>query len=183
MHSLRPTLQNSTDVPLTTKHRVTIWSSNSTSGSDGKESACNAGHLGLILGAGRSPGEDHGNPLQYSCQENPMDRRAWQAAGHRVAKSQTKLKQLTTARNSMSGYIAWRTESRGLKRDVYTHVPCIIYNSQEIEATRVSIDGWLDKQNEVYTYNAISFSPKKEVNCATSYNMNVGEWRSFPLPF
>ena len=66
---------------------------------------------------------------------------------------------------------------------MYTHVPGIIYNSQEIEATLVSIDGWLDKQNEVYTYNAISFSPKKEVNCATSYNMNVGEWRSFPLPF
>ena len=106
MHSLRPTLQNSTDVPLTTKHRVTIWSSNSTSGLDGKESACNAGHLGLILGSGRSPREDHGNPLQYSCQENPMDRRAWQATGHRVAKSQTQLKQLTTASNSMSGYIA-----------------------------------------------------------------------------
>ena len=66
---------------------------------------------------------------------------------------------------------------------MYTHVPCIIYNSQEIEATRVSIDGWLDKQNEVYSYNAVSFSPKKEVNSATSYNMNVGEWRIFPLPF
>ena len=66
---------------------------------------------------------------------------------------------------------------------MYTHVPGIIYNSQKIEATRVSIDGWLDKQNEVYTYNAISFSPKQEVNSTTSYNMNVGEWRNFLLPF
>ena len=43
-------------------------------GSDGKESACNAGDLGSILGSGRSPGEGNGNPLQYSCLENPMER-------------------------------------------------------------------------------------------------------------
>ena len=41
-------------------------------GSDGKESACNEGDLGLIPGSGRSPGEGNGNPLQYSCLENPM---------------------------------------------------------------------------------------------------------------
>ena len=45
-------------------------------GSDGTESACNAGHLGLIPGLGRSPGEGNGNPLQYFCQGNPMDRGA-----------------------------------------------------------------------------------------------------------
>ena len=45
-------------------------------GSDGKEPACNAGDLGLILGLGRSPGGGNGNPLQYSCLENPMDRGA-----------------------------------------------------------------------------------------------------------
>ena len=44
-----------------------------------KESACNAGDLGSIPGLGRSPGEGDGNPLQYSCLENPMDRGAWQA--------------------------------------------------------------------------------------------------------
>ena len=44
---------------------------------------------GSILGLGRSPGGGHGNPLQYSCLENPMDRGAWQAIVHRVAKSQT----------------------------------------------------------------------------------------------
>ena len=46
-------------------------------GSDGKVSACNAGDPGLIPGLGRSPGEGNGNPLQYSCLENPMDRGAW----------------------------------------------------------------------------------------------------------
>ena len=52
----------------------------------GKESACNAGDPGLIPGSGRSPGEGNGNPLQYSCLENPMDRGAWQATVHGVTK-------------------------------------------------------------------------------------------------
>ena len=47
------------------------------SGSDGKASACNAGDPGLIPGSGRCPGEGNGNPLQYSCLENPMDGEAW----------------------------------------------------------------------------------------------------------
>ena len=46
------------------------------SGSDSKESACNEGDLCLIPGLGRPPGGGHGNPLQYSCLQNPMDRRA-----------------------------------------------------------------------------------------------------------
>ena len=46
----------------------------------------NAGDMGLILGSGRSPGEGHGNPLQYSCLENPMNRGAWWVTAHRVAK-------------------------------------------------------------------------------------------------
>ena len=48
-----------------------------------------AGDAGSIPGLGRLPGGDHGNPLQYSCLENPMDRGAWQATVHRIAKSQT----------------------------------------------------------------------------------------------
>ena len=52
-----------------------------------KASACNAGDLGSILGLGRSPGERSGNPLQYSCLENPIDRGAWQATVHEVSKS------------------------------------------------------------------------------------------------
>ena len=57
-------------------------------GSDGKESAYNVGDRGWIPGLGRSPGEGHGNPLQYSCLENPMDRGAWWATVHGT-KSQT----------------------------------------------------------------------------------------------
>ena len=49
-------------------------------------SACNVGDLDLIPGSGRSPGEGNGNPLQYSCLENPMDRGAWQATVHGVIK-------------------------------------------------------------------------------------------------
>ena len=45
--------------------------------------------MDLIPGLGRSPGGGHGNPLQYSCLENPMDRGAWQATVHRVSESQT----------------------------------------------------------------------------------------------
>ena len=48
-------------------------------GSDGQESTRNEGDLGLIPGLGRSSGGEHGNPLQYSCLENPMDRGAWRA--------------------------------------------------------------------------------------------------------
>ena len=65
----------------------------------GKESACNSGatgDVGSIPGSGRPLGGGHGNPLQYSCLENPMDRGAWQATVHRVAKSWTWLKQLST---------------------------------------------------------------------------------------
>ena len=61
----------------------------------GKETACNAGkvrEVGLIPGSRRSHGEGHGNPLQYSCLESPMDRGVWQATVHRVAKSQTQIK-------------------------------------------------------------------------------------------
>ena len=50
---------------------------------------------GLISGSERSPGGGHGNPLQYSCLEHPMDRGAWQATVHGVAESQTGLKQFS----------------------------------------------------------------------------------------
>jgi len=58
-------------------------------GSNGEESACNAGDPDSIPGLGRSLGEANGYPLQYSCLENPMDRGAWQAVIHGVAKSGT----------------------------------------------------------------------------------------------
>ena len=53
----------------------------------GKESACNAGDPDLIPGLGGSPGKGNGNPLQYPCLENPMDRGAWQAIDHGVARA------------------------------------------------------------------------------------------------
>ena len=60
-------------------------------GSDSKESTCNVGDLGSIPGLGKSPGGGHGNLLQYSCLENPMDRGAWWATVHGVTKSWTRL--------------------------------------------------------------------------------------------
>ena len=63
-------------------------------GSDGKESACNAGDQGFIPGSGRSPGKGNGNPVQYSCLENSMGRGDWQATVHGVAESWTQLSDL-----------------------------------------------------------------------------------------
>ena len=68
-------------------------------GSEDKASACSAGDLGSIPGLGRSPGEGNGNPLQYSCLENPMDRGAWRATVHGVAKSRTRLSNFTLLSN------------------------------------------------------------------------------------
>ena len=64
-------------------------------GSAVKKPTASAGDVGLIPGLGRSPGEGNGNPLQYSCLENPMDRGAWWATVHGVAKSRTQLSDFT----------------------------------------------------------------------------------------
>ena len=72
---------------LTNEYGLPRWHS-------GKESACHAGDardVGSIPGFGRSPGEGNGNPLQYSCLENPMDRGAWWAIVHRVVNNQIQL--------------------------------------------------------------------------------------------
>ena len=72
-------------VPLVVVY-VCLYLRSFPSGPDGKESACHAGDPGSIPGSGRSTGGGHGNPLQYSCPENPMDRGVWSAAVHGVAK-------------------------------------------------------------------------------------------------
>ena len=68
-------------------------------GSTGKEFTCRAGDMDSIPGSGRSPGGRNGNPLQYSCLENPMDRGAWWATVHGVTKSWILLKWLHTKQN------------------------------------------------------------------------------------
>ena len=91
-------------------------------GSDGKESTCNVGDLGLSPGSGRSPVEGNGNPLQYCCLENPMDGGAWWAAVHGVAKSWTRLSDFTftfhfhaleKAMATHSSVLAWRIPGTG----------------------------------------------------------------------
>ena len=76
-------------------HLFLIWNPIFPGGLDSKAFACNEGDPGSIPGSGRSPGEGNGNPLQYSCLENPMDRGAWQAAVHGVTKSWTWLSSFT----------------------------------------------------------------------------------------
>ena len=84
---------------MPTEPGYTFWANSFVSipkgGTRGKEPVCQGRRHrdeGLIPGSGRSPGEEHGNPLQYSCLENPMDRGAWWATVHRIAKRQTRLK-------------------------------------------------------------------------------------------
>ena len=72
-------------------------------GSEVKASAWNAGDPGLIPASGRFPGEGNGNPLQYSCLENPMEGGAWWATVHGVAKSQTRLSDFTTTTRAVLG--------------------------------------------------------------------------------
>ena len=69
-----------------------------------KNPPANAGDTGLTPGSGRSPGGGNGNPLQYTCLENPTDRGAWQATVHGVTKSRTRLKWLST----QTKYLVWK---------------------------------------------------------------------------
>ena len=70
-----------------------------------KNLPANTGDTGLIPGSGRSPGEENGNPLQYSCLGNPMDRGAWRATVHGVTKSWTWLKRLSTHAKRQSPFL------------------------------------------------------------------------------
>ena len=83
---------------------VFVWQSGFPGGSEVKVSASNAGDLGSIPGSGISPGEGNGNPLQYSCLENPMDGGAWWATVHGVAKSRTRLSNFTSL------FTSWQSE-------------------------------------------------------------------------
>ena len=82
--------------------------------SDGKASAYNAGDPGVIPGSGRSPGEGNGTPLQDSCLENPMDRRAWWATVQGVAKSWTRLSNFT--------FTFWKLKSGNSEVSLMEHI-------------------------------------------------------------
>ena len=98
-------------------------------GSDCKESTCNAGDMGLIPGLGRSPGGGHGNPLQYSCLENPMDRGAWWA----TANGSQRVRHDWATKRSMLGNYKFRHDihdSYQVKGSKYTHEqisPMLVY--------------------------------------------------------
>ena len=84
------------------------------SSSVGKESACNAGDVGLFPGLGRYPGEGNGNTLQHSCLENPMDRGAWQATVHGVSRVRHDLATkppLATCTQPTEGFDRWVPDS------------------------------------------------------------------------
>ena len=81
------------------------------------ESACNAGDPGLIPEWGRFPGEGNGNPLQYSCLENPMDGGAWQATIHEVAKSWTRLSDFSSVLEQYLFFSSPRTNEQPPKKN------------------------------------------------------------------
>ena len=77
-------------------------------GSDSKESSCNAREPGPIPGLRRSPGEGNGNPLHHPCLENSMDRGPWRVTVHGVAKSQTRLRRLSTHKKKKIYLTSWK---------------------------------------------------------------------------
>ena len=106
----------------------------------------NIRHMGSIPGLGRSPGGGHGNPLQYSCLESPMDRGAWRAIVHRVAESQTRLKwlsmcatpQINPPLSSLLG-----TQRSFLLWKVHTVQKCQVNGSPLLRETKKIIDIYL----------------------------------------
>ena len=102
-------------------------------GSGGKESACNAGDPGSILGSGRSPWEGTGNLLQYSCLENAMDRGTWQAIVHGVAKNWTWLSDSHTHTHTHTHFIHFSGT---------TPPPCAVPHSSPPALTAVLYESW-----------------------------------------
>ena len=115
-------------------------------GAGGKEPTCQWGDIrdaGSIPGSGRSPTVENGNPLQYSCLENPKDRGVWQATVHRVAKSRTQLKQLSTG-------------------VCYIKYPMINHNGKEYyKSVYICITDSLCCIAEINTVNQLYFNLKK----------------------
>ena len=112
--------------------------------SDSKESACNAGDLGSIPWSGRSPGEEHGNPLQCSCLENPSDGGAWWAAVYGVAQGRTRLKRLSSSSSSsgMRQPVAQMIKSLPAKQETWVQSLGQEYSLEKEMATHSSILAW-----------------------------------------
>ena len=106
-------------------------------GPDSKASVYNAGDLGSIPGLGRSPGEGNGNPLQDYCLENPMDRGAWEATAHGVAKSRTRLSDfaftpyLASVRIHLCDFLAV-IEKKSAIDDLWTTFPWLLVQAEQV---------------------------------------------------
>ena len=110
--------------------------------SDGKESACNAGDVGLNPGSGGSPGEGNGNPLQYYCLGNPMERGTWCTTVHGVTKSQTWLSntftfrgqnQLLTVQDELLKLINEYSKGAGYKINTLKSLAFLYTNNEKTE--------------------------------------------------
>ena len=98
-----------------------------------KGSACNAGDPGSIQESERYPGEGNGNSLQCSCLENPMDRGGWPATVHGVAKSSTRLKQLSTAHKQEQeiDHLIWEISSTAFFRMFIQYATIYIFEYED----------------------------------------------------
>ena len=94
-------------------------------GSDGKESVCRARGPGSIPGSERSPGGRNSNPLQYPCLENSMDRGAWRATVHRVAKESDTTERLTLQEGIVKSVWDGHAHTAIFKMDITTRTYCI----------------------------------------------------------
>ena len=133
-------------------------------GSDGKESTCNMRELCSTPGSGRSPGGDNGNPLQYSCLKNPMDRGTWWSSVHGIAKSRTWL--------SCSHFIMWPSISTSRyqpkryicpHKNLYVNICSSIIHNSQWESNPA--DEWINKMWSVHTVGLPGDSYGKESTC------------------
>ena len=130
-------------------------------GTAGKESACNTrdpGDVGSIPGTGRSPGGGHGNPPQYFCLENHMDREAWWATVHRVSKSQTQLRQL-----SVHAHVPhqWAFDPRAISvNGPATHE----VTSREKPLSNINSGDWLGQLNSHFCLSGLGNPQREAIN-------------------
>ena len=129
-----------------------------------------------ILESGRSPGGGHGNPLQYSCLENPMDRGAWQPTFHSVTKSRTWLKQFSMDTHN-------RREANGLRKLNDTHAYCLSFDPPRSRPCNKSSSANSLFKRHKKKQRREEVSQKREVTskgCLISPATTVGNWKWIP---